>query len=115
MGLNEFPPLLGEGLMIKALPGLAAAVGGFVRAYGCWLTAAPARFPLAALPLELAEGLSREFSAQGDCGCLGDCCGARQNGGELWGGIHLAPGNCCYCCWRRTAHIKSATVCSSKG
>ena len=63
MGLNEFPPLLGERLMIKALPGLAAAVGSFVRAYGSWLTAALARFPLAALPLELAGGLSREPSA----------------------------------------------------
>jgi len=53
MGLNEFLPLLGEGLMIKALPGLAASVGSFVRAYGSWLTAALARFPLATLPLEL--------------------------------------------------------------
>lgn len=54
MGLNEFPLLLGEGLMIKALPGLATAVGSFVRAYGSWLTAVPARFSLAVLPLELA-------------------------------------------------------------
>lgn len=64
MGLNEFPPLLGEGLMIKALPGLAAAVGSFVRAYGSWLTAALLRFPLAALPLELAGRLGRESSAR---------------------------------------------------
>lgn len=63
MGLNEFPPLLGEGLMIKALPGLATAVGSFVRAYGSWLTAALVRFPLAALPLDLASGLGRESSA----------------------------------------------------
>lgn len=63
MGLNEFPPLLGEGLMIKALPGLSAAVSSFVRAYGSWLTAALVRFPLAALPLELAGGLGRESSA----------------------------------------------------
>lgn len=39
MGLNEFPPLLGEGLMMKQLPGRAAAVGIFVRAYGSWLSA----------------------------------------------------------------------------
>lgn len=39
MGLNEFPPLLGEGLMIKQLPELTAAVGIFVGAYGSWLSA----------------------------------------------------------------------------
>lgn len=57
MGLNEFPPLLGEGLMIKALPGLATAVSSFVRAYGSPLTAACVRFPLTVLPLDLAGGL----------------------------------------------------------
>ena len=46
MGLNEFPPLLGEGLMIKQLPGLTAAVGIFVRAYGSWLSASLVRFPI---------------------------------------------------------------------
>lgn len=63
MGLNEFPPLLGEGLMIKALPGLTAAVGSFVRAYGNWLTTVPERFTLALLPLELAHGLFQELRA----------------------------------------------------
>lgn len=46
MGLNEFLPLLGEGLMIKQLPGLTAAVGIFVRAYGSWLNALLVRFPI---------------------------------------------------------------------
>ena len=46
MGLNEFPPLLGEGLMIKQLPGRTAAVGIFVRAYGSWLSALLVRFPV---------------------------------------------------------------------
>lgn len=91
MGLNEFPPLLGEGLMIKALPGLAAAVGSFVRAYGSWQTAALARFPLAALPLHLAGGFGWESSARGACGCVGAGRGVWAKGGEAQGGVGLAP------------------------
>lgn len=50
MGLNEFAPLLGEGLMMKQLPGRTAAVGAFVRARGSWLSASSLRFPLGSAP-----------------------------------------------------------------
>lgn len=118
MGLNEFPPLLGEGLMIKALPGLAAAVGSFVRAYGSWLTAALVRLPLAALPLELAGGLGRESPARlpegraavwvlaGEHGERAGSCGAAL----FW---HLAT--VVIAAWRSTAHTKSVPVCGRKG
>lgn len=88
MGLNEFPPLPGEGLMIKALPGLAAAVGSFVRAYGSWLTAALARFSSRRLtsgvgwrarprvPCPLPPGRAGAWALAGEHGERAESCGA---------------------------------------
>lgn len=45
MGLNEFQPGPGEGLMMELLPGLLSAAI-FVRAYGCWLCASLSDFLL---------------------------------------------------------------------
>lgn len=56
--------------MIKALPGLAAAVGSFVGAYGTWRTAALGGF----LSLRyLWSWLGQESSARGACGHVGAC------------------------------------------